>query len=104
MIRFTNLNKSPMTAFSPEWQEVILKRVNEEYQEQVIEVSNEIRDRFKEIEHRIQPGFYGTAFDGILKKVHRYAYIKNVKDQYDAEYDVEIDLALHTIRFIEILK
>lgn len=102
MITFTNLNKSPMTAYSPKWQEDIIKRVNEEYQEQAVATSEAIRQKFIALESRIQPGYYATAFQGILHTVPRFAYIKNIKDNSGTEYDAQIDLALHTVSFIEV--
>lgn len=102
MITFTNLNKSPNTLSSPKWQEDIIKRVNEDYQEQALEVSEKIRQCFLALTPRIQPGYYATAFEGVMRQVPRYAYIKNVKDNFGNEYDVQIDLALHTVLFVEI--
>ena len=104
MIRFTNLNKSPMTAYSPRWQEDIIKRVNEdeEYQKLAIETSEKIRQKFLALTPRIQTGYYATAFEGVMREVPRYVYIKNVKDGQGREYDAQIDLALHTVLFIEV--
>lgn len=102
MITFTNRNKSPMTAYSPKWQEDIIKRVNEEYQEQAIATSEAIRQQFIALEPRIQTGYFATAFEKILRKVPRFAYIKNIKADDGKEYDAQIDLALHEVLFVEI--
>ena len=101
MIIFTNLDKSTMTAKSPTWQEDVMQRVNDEYQELAIQTSDAIRDEFTAIQSKIQPGYYATAFEKILRTVPRYAYIKGVDDGFGTNYDVQIDLALHTVSFNE---
>ncbi len=102
MIYFENLNKSPMTASSPKWQEDIIKQVNQEYQDQAIEASEQMRQAFSARESEINPGYYATAFMAIMEKVPRYAYIKHIKDGYGSEYEAVIDLILHTVSFVEV--
>ncbi len=101
MIMFTNLNQSPMTAKSPTWQEDVVQRVNDEYQELAIQTSDAIREEFTAIQSKIKPGYYATAFEKILRSVPRYTYINGVDDGFGTTYDVQIDLALHTVSFIE---
>ena len=99
-IIFTNLNESPMSVSAPKWQREIVARVEEEYQEEALETSNAIQKVFSEFD--VKPGYFATTFQYILNSIPRYEYIKSVSDGSGGVYDVEIDLALHTVSFVEI--
>lgn len=100
IIVFRNLNESPMSVSAPKWQREIVARVEEEYQEEALETSNAIQKAFNEFD--VKPGYFATTFRHILHSIPRYEYIKNVSDGSGGVYDVQIDLALHTVGFVEI--
>lgn len=101
-IYFTNLNKSSMTLSAPQWQEDITAKIEAEYQQQAIDTSDAIKAAFLPGADKLPEGYFATAFMQVLKNTPRYAYIKNISDPWGGVYDAEIDLALHTVRFIEI--
>ncbi len=100
-LSFRNINKSPMSMGEPKWQTELIKRINIEYAEQAIKCGTIIRERFDEISAKCLPEYYAGQFIEILRTVPRYVYIKNVNGD-GVLYDVEIDLALLTVEFIEI--
>lgn len=102
IIVFRNLNESPMSVSAPKWQREIVARVEEEYQEKALETAKEIEMVFKAISPKIKPGYFATAFQRVLNLTPRYEYIKNVSDGSGGVFDVEIDLALHTVSFVEV--
>lgn len=101
MIRFENGNGSCMSAYAPEWQQAIIERVNEEYQDQAIAASNQFVELVNEAFAKAAEGYAGTAIAGAFNKVNRYCYIKDI-DGDGAKYDAEIDLLLHTVSFQEV--
>jgi hypothetical protein len=101
-IRFSNISRSPMAAYSPAWQEKIMERVSVEYSSAAVETSEKIREEFEKISADIKPGYFPAAFNGILMKTPRYVYIKHIETPFGKKYDAEIDLIFHTVNFIQI--
>lgn len=99
-IRFSNISRSPMTAYSPAWQEKIMDRVSDEFSSAAVETSEKIREEFEKISEKIKPGYFATAINSIMKRTPRYTYIKHIETPFGEKYDAEIDLILHTVNFI----
>lgn len=101
-MQFINASASAMTLNTPAWQRDIMLHISEQYSQLAIDTSDRVKIEFENIQKTIAPGYYATAFIDILHKIPRYAYIKNVFDPFGKEYEIEIDLALHTVKFIQI--
>ena len=101
-IRFSNISRSPMTAYSPAWQEKIMERVSDEFSSAAVETSEKIREEFEKISVKIKPGYFASTFNEILAKTPRYVYIKHIETPFGKKYDAEIDLISHTVNFIQI--
>lgn len=98
---FKNLNTSPCEAFPDRWQQKIVDRIETEYENQAIKVSNEFLEKLKDIANA-PAGYAGTFTKNALETVGRYCYIKNLEAPDGKTFDVEIDLLFHTVSFLEI--
>ena len=101
-IRFSNISRSPMAAYSPAWQEKIMERVSNEFSSTAVETSEKIREEFEKISAKLKPGYFATAMNSIMERTPRYTYIKHIETPFGEKYDAEIDLILHTVNFVQI--
>lgn len=101
-IRFENENRSKCSiGGEPKWQTDLIDEISETCFESVKAANEALK---KEVENiKAEPGYYGTALLGALKRIPRYEYIKNV--EADGElYDVEIDLITRSVAFLKVPK
>lgn len=84
----------------PDWQTEIIKRVEEDYSKDALEVSDAFQKAVAEL--KCQQGYFGTAIIGLMREISRFAYIKNIQGDFGLKYDAEIDLLAHTVTFWEI--
>ena len=98
-IIFTNISKSPMQLTTPEWQDIIMIRVRDEYADAAIKASEEFARKVNEMCAKTLPAYYGEEITKLLYKSPRYAYISNIKAPSGDIYSAEIDLIMHTVLF-----
>lgn len=96
---FINMNASLWGEAN--WQREIIKRVETEYREKAVAVSAEFAAEAASALEQAHPGYAGTAINAAMRKVQRYAFIKEIEAE-GSRWDVQIDLLLHEVSFIEI--
>lgn len=98
MIRFENLNRSPMTAHSPKWQEDVIAKVNEEYQEKALEAEREFLEIYNKDLTKVQPGYLAVYLASCMEKVHCFYCEKGI-DAAGNKYEAKINVLMHTVAF-----
>lgn len=86
---FENIDLSPMRMGETEDERELRERIENEYGDQAREVGRKFHDALTSaIESVKDDGYYGTVTFDVIKKINRYAYIKNYKNNSDIEIDL----------------
>lgn len=102
-ITFTNISKGIMSTETAS-ERAFRKHIEDEYSVDAIEIAEIFRQRLVTGLERVQPGYYGTYVEALLREAPRLCFIKHIRanGESDDNYDVEIDLLAHTYREIEV--
>ena len=100
--RSFTLDSSPLTAAEPRWKLDLMKRINDEFHDQAVEVNQEFRAAALEIVKNPDAIYAYPAVENIVRNTPRYTYIKNITAPDGTTYDAEIDLLSMRVLFIEI--